>query len=291
LIDTATAASVFEFGPGGAYLGYISDPSRPRSQTGVIVFGMGRLESRIARRLAALGLVVMQIQLFRNYADMRRRLQFYDDAGVAACAAAIEAMFSKRRITQVVLMGDCAEANVSFNTALTDRRVVGLILTNPNLDAQLARLTVIDRLPLRLFNMNAWRRLVTGDSRLLKSILRRFGSSSAGQWLAGQMSFHKDVILPLDFEQKLSALLTERAGRSLIVFSKDRNGLSFFRKFYAATLQQLMAANRLTFEVMPVNARDDPADDQLTCQFADVIADWAAKALVSRDPKRIEIDS
>ncbi len=291
MIDTATAASVFEFGPGGAYLGYISDPSRPRSQTGVIVFGLGRLESRIARRLAALGLVVMQIQVFRNYADMQRRLQFYDDAGVAACTEAIEEMLSKRRITQVVLMGDCAEANLSFNTALADRRVVGLILTNPNLEALLARLTFIDRLPLRLFNMDAWRRLATGDSKLLKSILRRLGSRSAGQWLAGQMSFHKDVILPLDFEQKLSTLLTERAGPSLIVFSKDRDGLSFFRKVYAATLQQLIAANRLNFEVMPANARDDPADDQVACQFADVIADWAAKALVSSTPKRIEIDS
>jgi amino acid adenylation domain-containing protein len=291
LIDTATAASVFEFGPGGAYLGYISDPSRPRSRTGVIIFGLGRLESRISRRLAALGLVVMQIQLFRNYADMRRRLQYYDNDGVAACTAAIEEMLSQRRITRVVLMGDCAEANLSFNTALVDRRVVGLILTNPNLDEQLARLTFIDRLPLRLFNIEAWCRLVAGESRLLKAVVRRFGSRSAEQWLAGQMSFHKDVILPLDFDQKLSTLLTERASPSLIVFSKDRNGLGFFRRTYRATLQELIASNRLSFEVMPVNARDDPADDQVACQFADVIADWAAKALVSRVPQRIECES
>ena len=289
--DTATAGGVFEFGPGGTFLAYISDPSRPRSQTGVIVFGLGRLESRIARRLAALGLVVMQIQLFRNYGEMHRRLQFYDDSGVAACTAAIEEMLSKRGVTQVVLMGDCAEANLSFNTALADRRVVGLILTNPNLDALLARLTFVDRLPLRLFSGADWRRVLTGKSRILKSILRRLGSRSAGQWLAGQWSFHKDVILSLDFDQKLSALLTDRAAHCLIVFSKDRDGLKFFRKKYRATLQQLIAANRLTFEVMPVNARDDPADDQVACQFADVIADWAEKALVSRVPKPIEIES
>jgi amino acid adenylation domain-containing protein len=292
LIDTATAASVFEFGPGGTYLGYITDPSRPRSQTGVIVFGLGRLESRIARRLAALGLVVMQIQLFRDYCEMQPRLRFYDDAGVAACTEAIEEMLSKRhRVTQVVLMGDCAEANLSFNTALVDRRVIGLILTNPNLDALLARLSFIDRLPLRLLKMDAWRRLVSADSRLLKSILRRFGSRSAGQWLAGQMSFHKDVILPPDFDQKLSTLLSEREGHSLIVYSKDKGGPSFFRKFYPAMMQQLIAATRLTFKVMPVNARDDPADDQVSCQFADVIADWAAKALVRTAPERIEIDA
>jgi amino acid adenylation domain-containing protein len=289
LVDTATAASVFEFGPGGAYLGYISDPSRPRSQTGVIVFGLGRLESRIARRLAALGLVVMQIQVYRDYRDMRRRLQFYDDAGVAACTHAVDELHSKRGITQVVLMGDCAEANLSFNTALADPRVVGLILTNPNLQLQIARLTFFGRLPLRLFYLDAWQRLLTGESRLIKSILRRFGSRSATQWLDGRMTLYKDVILPSDFEQKLSMLLTGRAGPGLIVFSKDRDGLNFFRRIYRATLERLTAANRLTFEVMPVNARDDPADDQVACQFADVIADWAAKTLVSSDPEQIDL--
>ncbi|HEY1725167.1 MAG TPA: hypothetical protein VGF89_07075 [Steroidobacteraceae bacterium] len=184
--DTATAAGVFEFGPGGAYLAYITDPSRPRSQTGVIIFGLGRLESRIARRLAALGLVVMQIQLFRNYGEMQRRLQFYDESGVAACTRAIEEMLARRHVTQVVLMGDCAEANVSFNTALADRRVIGLILTNPNLSTLLARLTFFDRLPLRLFNRAHWRRLLSGESKLLKSILRKLGSRSAGRWLAEQ---------------------------------------------------------------------------------------------------------
>jgi dienelactone hydrolase len=160
LVDTATAASVFEFGPSGAYLGYISDPSRPCSQTGVIVFGMGRLESRIARRVAALGLVVMQIRLYKNYSDEKSRVRFYDECGVSACSQAIEEINSKRRVTQVVLMGNCAEANISFNTALVDPRVVGLILINPNVNAML---TVVDRLPRRLFSLHAWRRLMTGE--------------------------------------------------------------------------------------------------------------------------------
>ena len=216
----ATGESVFEFGPGGAYLGYISDPSRPRSQTGVILFGLGRLESRIARRLAALGLVVMQIRLFKNYAEMKRRLRFYDDSGVSACTQAIDEIISKRRITQVVLMGDCAEANISFNTALVDPRVVGLILTNPNVSADA---DVVSRgCRMRLFSLAAWRRLLAGDSKLLKSLLRSLGSGAAEQWLAAQWSFRKDVVLPLDFDQKLSSLLRERAVKSLILFSQDR---------------------------------------------------------------------
>ncbi len=143
----ASGGNLFEFGPGGAYLGYISDPSRLRSQTAAILFGLGRPESRIARRLAALGLVVMQIQLFRNYGDEKRRLRFYDDSGVLACTQAIEEIVSQRRITQVVLMGHCAEANLSFNTALVDPRVVGLILANPNVSAVLKFVEQVARSP------------------------------------------------------------------------------------------------------------------------------------------------
>ena len=130
----ATGEDIFEFGPGGAYLGYISDPSRACAAPGVILFGLGRLEGRIARRLAALGLIVMQIQVYKNWTDLHRRLEFYDESGVTACRQAIDELYSRRGVTQVVVMGDCAECNISFNTALVDARVVGLILTNPNFD-------------------------------------------------------------------------------------------------------------------------------------------------------------
>jgi amino acid adenylation domain-containing protein len=284
----ATGGSVFEFGPGGSYLGYISDPSYQRSHIAVILFGLGRLEGRVARRLTALGLVVMQIQLFKNYGELQRRLQFYDDSGVAACIHAIEEIISKRRVTQVVLMGDCAEANISFNTALADSRVAGLILTNPNFDPSLARLTFIDRLPLRLFSPAAWGRLLAGDSKLLKSLLRRLGSDSAEQWLAARLPPRKYLALPLDFGRELSSLLAGRAGSSLILFSKDRAGLQYFRRTFRTTLQPQVAAGRLAFEVLPSDARNDPADDEAACQFADVVAEWAGKALLGGDARRLQ---
>jgi len=287
LNDTATAASVFEFGPGGAYLGYISDPSRLRSQTGVIVFGLGRLESRIARRLAALGLVVMQIRLYKNYSEVKSRVRFYDESGVSACTQAIEEIASKRRVTQVVLMGNCAEANISFNTALVDPRVVGMILTNPHVNAML---TVVDRLPRRLFSLHAWRRLLAGESnsKLLRSYFRILVPGADLQSLAAQVPDRKDIVLPLDFDKKLSSLLNERAISSLILFSNDRTGLRYFRKTYGDTLNELVASGRLTFEVLPTDAHDDSADDEAACQLAEVVAEWAGKVLVPGAPRRIE---
>jgi amino acid adenylation domain-containing protein len=287
----ATAEGVFEFGPGGAYLGYISDPSRARSAIGVIVFGLGRLESRVARRLAALGLVVMQIQVFRNFADLNPRLQFYDNSGVAACRQAIDEINSRRSITQVVLMGDCAECNISFNTALVDARVVGLILTNPNFDPLMAMLSFLDRLPVRLFSLQAWCGVLTGESKLVKSLLRRLGSQAADRWLAGRLAFRKDLVLPIDFDNKLSSLLTQRRVSSLIVYSKDGAGLRFFRRNYFRTLKDLAAHGYFTFKVMARDARADPKNDQAACQFADVVSDWAGTVLLQEPARRLETPS
>jgi amino acid adenylation domain-containing protein len=283
--DTATGAGVIEFGPGGAYLGYISDPSHLRSQTAAILFGFGRLEGRIARSLAALGLIVMQIRLVKDYADLKRRLRFYDDSGVPACMHAIDAIVSQRRVTQVVLIGDCAEANVSFNTALVDPRVVGLILSNPNANPTL---TFVDRLPHRLFSLAEWRRLLAGNSKLVKSLLHRLGSSAAEQWLAAHLPYRKDVVLPLDFDQKLSSLHQQRAVRSLLLFSRDRLSLRHFRKAYGATLDQLAASGRLAFDVLATDAHDPSADDAAVRQFAEVTAQWAAEAFAGRASRRIE---
>jgi hypothetical protein len=290
LNDTATAGSVFEFGPGSAYLGYISDPRRPRSQTGVILFGLGRLESRIARRVAALGLVVMQIRLHKNYTEEKSRVRFYDESGVSACTHAIEEITSKRRVTQVVLMGNCAEANISFNTALVDPRVVGLILINPHVNDML---TVLDRLPRRLFSPHAWRRLLAGESnsKLLRSFFRSVVPGADQQSLAAQWPYRKDVVLPLDFDRKLSSLLNERAVSSLILFSNDRPGLRYFRKTYGDTLDELVASGRLTFEVLPTDVRYDSADNDAACQLAEIVADWAGKVLVPGARRRIEMNS
>lgn len=280
----ATDGSVFRFGTGGEFSGYISDPSRPCSRTGVILFGLGRLESRIARRLAGLGLVVMQIRLFKDYAEATRRARFYDDSGVAACRQAIEEFASRRRIDQVVLMGGCAEANVSFNTALVDARVVGLILHNPHVNPML---TVVDRLPRRLFSRAAWRRLLAGESnpKLLSIFLRKLAGGAHEQSLAAQWSYHKDIVLPLDFDRKLSSLLTQRAVRSLILFSNDRAGLRYFRNTYGDTLDQLVDSGRLSFEVMPPDAYDASTGDKAACQLAEVVAAWAEEQLVCAAPR------
>ena len=107
-------------------------------------------------------------------------------------------------------------------------------------------------------------------------------------WLAGKLSFRKDLILPLDFDHQLSSLLTQRGGSNLIIYSKDRAGLRFFRRNYLPTLKGVTAPGRFAFKVMARDARADPKNDEAACQFADVVSDWAGKALLQQPARRLE---
>src|SRR5580704_327783 len=176
---------MFEFGLGGMFVGCITEPVRPATQIGVILFGFGVCESRIARRLATLGFVVMHIRLFRNYEEIQQRVRFYDDSGVGAFVQAIDELESRRGIQRVILMGNCAEANLCFNTALVEPRVVGLIMTNPYVNEML---TVVDECWRNMFSLGAWRRLLTGDSSatVLKAFLLGRIRGAGEQSLAAQ---------------------------------------------------------------------------------------------------------
>ncbi|MGH8231880.1 MAG: AMP-binding protein, partial [Steroidobacteraceae bacterium] len=272
-----TDAGLFEFGPDGAYLGYISDPLRRCCRSGVIVLGMGRRESRIARRLAALGLVVMQVQLFKDFADLQRRLQFYDRSGVAACLQAIDELIARRSVAEVILIGECAEGNLGFNTALVDARVAGMVLSNLNV---LDRPTFLDRLPSRLFSVAEWRRLLTGDSKLRQRLLRMLGSRATEEPVPAQSSLRQDLVLPRDFGRKLSLLVRERGVQTLLMFSRDRDGLRYLRRVHGRALSRLKRSGRFGLQLLPIDAYDHPATEQSEFQPADAIADWAARALV-----------
>jgi hypothetical protein len=209
-----------EFGSGGAYLYYLTESARPGARIGVILFGFGVSECRITRRLSALGFIVMQIRLAKDYENLQHRVRFYDDSGICGLMQAIDELGSKRGIQRVILMGNCAEANLCFNAALTDRRVIGLIMTNLYVNEML---TVVDECRRNLFSLGAWRRLLAGDSsaKVLKAYLRsRMRGASDQSSLAAQSCYKKDLVLPLDFDRFRSdrQILHSRPERSAAAF-------------------------------------------------------------------------
>ena len=152
-------------------------------------------------------------------------------------------------------------------------------------------LSFLGRLPVRLFSLQAWCGVLTGESKLVKSLLRRLGSQAADRWLAGRLAFRKDLVLPIDFDNKLSSLLTQRRVNALIVYSKDGAGLRFFRRNYFRTLKDPAAQGHFTFKVMARDARADPKNDQAACQFAEVVSDWAGTVLLQEPARRMQTPS
>jgi amino acid adenylation domain-containing protein len=275
------------FGPGGIFLGCITESAHPGAQIGVILFGFGVSECRIARRLSTLGFVVMQIRLVSNYDDVQHRVRFYDDFGIWAFVQAIDELNSRRGIQRVILMGNCAEANLCFNTALVEPRVVGLIMTNLYVNEML---TVVDECRRNIFSLGAWRRLLTGDSsaRVLKAFLLSRMRGASDQSLAAQSCYKKDIVLPLDFDRKLVSLVSERGVRALILFFYTEIGLRYFRKTYGETLSKLVAAGSLQFEVMLKDLHEFSTDDEAARQLSEIVATWSEKLIVTPKPGRMQ---
>ncbi len=125
---------------------------------------------------------------------------------------------------------------------------------------------------------------------MIKFLLRSLGSGAAEQWLAARPTLRKDVVLPPDFDQKLSSLLRERAVSSLILSLRDGAGLRYFRRTCGETLDQLAASGRLTFEVLPTDAYVDSTDEEAARQLAEAVGDWAGNVLVPRGPRRMKTE-
>ncbi len=65
---------------------------------------------------------------------MDGRVAIYDSNGVSGCRLAMDELSKRFPVDRFIVMGNCAAANVSFNTALVEPRVAGMILTNPHVN-------------------------------------------------------------------------------------------------------------------------------------------------------------
>jgi hypothetical protein len=261
------------------FIGSIAEPEGSKVAVGVIVIGLGIADIQAVRRFAGLGFVAMQIRLIKDpahHGDFHRRHATYDASGVARCAHAMDLLADAYGIEQFILMGNCALANICFNTALAERRVIGLILTNPHLnDTFTAGMSF--KIRRHLFRGRSWLRLLTRDmsvpwtAAFTPARLR----SASGDSPPGRWNCSKDIALPRDFDRKLEGLLRERPVRALIVFSRNEASLDYFRRFYHKTIARLVAAGRLRFEIIPIDTHDFSARDDSALRLNELITDWA----------------
>jgi hypothetical protein len=261
------------------FIGSIAEPERSTGPVGVVVIGLGIADIQAVRRFAGLGFVAMQIRLIKDpghHGDFHRRHATYDASGVARCTHAMDLLAEAYGIQQFILMGNCALANICFNTAIAERRVIGLILTNPHVSDTFTA-SVSFKIRRHLFRWRSWLRLLMRDMRIpwtaaLTSARLR---SAGGESQPARWNFKKDIALPPDFDRKLEGLLRERPVRALIVFSRNEVSLDYFQRFYHRTIERLVAAGTLRFEIIPIDTHDFSARDDSALRLNELITDWA----------------
>lgn len=265
--------------------GAIVAPRRRRDSVGVIVLGLGLADVLAVRRFAALGYVAMQMRLIRDpelHRDVQRRHETYDTSGVARCRSAMDQLAAEHGVDRFILVGNCALANICFNTARVDPRVIGLVCSNPHApDPQLN--TLAFRLHRRLFGRRSWlRRLWRRENA--EALPRLYapeiepGDVNANAVLKWQ--FDGDIVLRTDFDRSLSELVSSRALPVLIVFSDVEPSLHYFEMKFRRTLDALVRQRKLSIEILDADVHDFSATAEAARAFNDVVSHWMERVVL-----------
>jgi hypothetical protein len=269
--------------------GSIVTPRRRRDSVGVIILGLGLADVLAVRRFAALGYVAMQMRLIRDaehHRDVQRRHQTYDTSGVERCRSAMDQLTAEHGVDRFILVGNCALANICFNTARADPRVIGLVCSNPHApDPQLN--TLAFRLHRRLFGRGSWlrrRRAGTdaGAPPRLTAPASQPDDVNANAVLKWQ--FDGDIVLRTDFDRSLSELVSSRALPVLIVFSDVEPSLHYFEMKFRRTLDALVRQKKLSFQILGADVHDFSATAEAARAFNDVVSSWMERVVLPTMP-------
>lgn len=271
----ARLARTIRFGDADPYFGAITDPIRRGTDLGAIVWGMGLAQLRAARLLARLGVTTMQI----------RRLEGANQggSGVARGLEAMDVLASERGVGRFILMGNCGFAAASFNIAIADERVVGLVLSNPHVSEAL---TVGVGYRRKLTDAAAWRRLLAGRARLghhlvsmrllrrlLVGRLRRVREAR----IISAFPTSADFTMPANVVGRLETL-GARGVHTLLLFAQTDPSLYYFEHVLGSPLDGLTAVPSVTAEVLPTTNHWIAKDDDASAVSAESIYRWAAHA-------------
>jgi hypothetical protein len=262
------------------FIASVAEPEGRSASIGVIVIGMGMADVRVAKRLAKLGFLAVQMRLIKDtvhHRDVQRRFATYDTSGVARCRQAMDTLSASHGVTQFIFMGNCALANISFNTALVDPRVVGLILTNPYVSKRLTS-GLMFKLRWHLLRRRSWLRLLRGKMNLQPAVQALIGDRNPPELEdTAPPDLKQDIALPPDFDRRLDGLMQGRRMPVLLVFSENEASLEYFRRFYRGTLRSLVARGSLRFEVIDTQVHDFSARDDSALRLNNIVADWVGK--------------
>jgi hypothetical protein len=304
------SARVFKFGPSDSLVGSITESAQSQVAVGAILWGMGVAEMQLARRFARQGIVSMQVRLEDKDLSFDKKNELYDTSGVIFCRAAMDKLAAEKGVTAFILMGNCAAANLCFNAAVVDRRVTGLVLTNPHVSEIQTLGTSFLRKPFKLL---WWKKLLTGRSRLFRGgksnamtklkwlapilihKLKGTDAKSAAKTLLANYHHRGDIMLAPEFDEQLQSLV-ERGVKTLMVCTHTEAGLSYLRQTYGKTLIALQRSGSFLLEIVKRDSHVFSNDDIAAAQLNEVAAKWlegflspAPAAALADEPKTQEL--
>ncbi len=196
------------FGPGGQLAGVLCQPSGDTRRVGVLLLstgttpraGVGRLGTRLARRLARIGVASLRMDLagigdsdpVPGQADMAAPPDLYRDTVAAEAQAGLD-LLAGHGVTTCLVVGICAGAHAALQLALCDARAGGVALFNlPAFDRSAGGAPALDGGPppaehpwLRRPRMLVRRLCAEADSAIAGLLGLESGLNRPGRWMRG----------------------------------------------------------------------------------------------------------
>jgi len=253
------------FGDPQSLIGIVTTPAQHKQpgSTAVLLLnpgivhrvGPGRIYVRIARALAASGFSVLRFD-FSGIGDSSVRhdnLQF-EKSAVREAQDAMDFMAKTRGIDRFVLLGGCSGAQISFETACRDARVVGALLINFPIAEEndgIANPELIHRGASyyyrnhALFSIKSWWRLLTGRASYRRLTLALWFETK--RRLTSRKYISRET---LRFEANLRRL-ADRGVQVTFLCSEHDPRLEDLRNGSGDGLKELLAQGRVALEIIP----------------------------------------
>jgi len=252
------------FGKSKSLVGVITEP-HSASENGcypaVIILNAGllhrigpnRLYVKIARLMATSGFFVLRFD-FSGIGDSNARTDNlpFDKSSISETQEAMNYIGSIRSIKNFILVGICSGANVAFNTACLDHRVVGVIGINGSYSDsqeleglnQYLKNSIKERYYRKnLFNHRSWLRLITGKSNI--SGIVRFLINKTKSVLSQNENMPFEKI----HSMKWSSLIN-RGVNVFLIYSEGSLALDTFRLLLKNRISGLITSGRMIVEVV-----------------------------------------
>jgi hypothetical protein len=270
----------FQFGSEGRLVGLIIPPGTGAScGTGVVAWGLGLAELKVAKRLSSLGLVSMQVGRRDDRGESTRgeptRL-----IGVELCRESISELKRREGVTSFILLGTCARASLCLNAALDEAGVIGLILVNPNISDKLSFWPMIRS---RASSWTSWRNVITGRTKIGPYLRKLFLIIHAAIFKSNPkrrdldpVALVGDTTLPVNLDDALNSL-SERGVKLLVICSENDPSLYFFRNNYGRDLSGLKSDPNISIEVLATAPHVFSEDQEVTARFENIVFHWAQR--------------